>query len=546
MRGLVSTSSSQQRLIQRPRRTGNRVSAPSAIPVRVVSTHLAWKAQSRGNLRSKATPNDKSPESDSTPSVPQMHFGPELMGSTWSNRARLSDEMLQSIMELPGTKGMLDLRSRADSLAEWKLALSKGTLPALDSVEWPQEPFKTKFADALREMEMPRFTRRYPVILNTLMKQMLTLVQDFEIKLADEESKQQDKQQKQQQQQQMGRPPPPSEDDEDQEGKDEDNEEEGQAGGCGDESQDQEMSSDQMQEAMQEMLKESGQQSPKEQKEMQVTLQQEEGDAADEENKDSELAKELESQFYFSWSHMYRAPTSISTIALLRDSDPAKAMAKVADDIIKHFQRQMENGLHDPICAAHPPTFQPLPFLGALNWPRPWRRLLMISDSELAKAMEKAAEDIVKNFQQQMEEVLETCPELRDLVRSLGRGGGKGPLRMAPEEVEATHADLGVIRSPLLPEEVRGLTRSGDLSRMLPSEMAMLAHGWPKKKRNTSSDDDVPSIPRDRTFSAEGSLNPSDSFDEEVYYLPGARSARMLHRVRRAENMLLSYERVGK
>jgi hypothetical protein len=32
-------------------------------------------------------------------------------------------------------------------------------------------------------------------------------------------------------------------------------------------------------------------------------------------------------------------------------------------------------------------------------------------------------------------QVLEVCPELRDLVRQLGRGGGKGPLRRAPEEV---------------------------------------------------------------------------------------------------------------
>eukprot|EP00967_Tisochrysis_lutea_P009137 scaffold10847_cov17-Tisochrysis_lutea.AAC.5 len=28
---------------------------------------------------------------------------------------------------------------------------------------------------------------------------------------------------------------------------------------------------------------------------------------------------------------------------------------------------------------------------------------------------------------------------------------------------------------------VQGLSRSDDLSRMLPSEMAMMAHGWPRK-----------------------------------------------------------------
>ena len=31
---------------------------------------------------------------------------------------------------------------------------------------------------------------------------------------------------------------------------------------------------------------------------------------------------------------------------------------------------------------------------------------------------------------------LENLKELRDLVRQLGRAGGKGPLRMAPQEVQ--------------------------------------------------------------------------------------------------------------
>lgn len=34
-------------------------------------------------------------------------------------------------------------------------------------------------------------------------------------------------------------------------------------------------------------------------------------------------------------------------------------------------------------------------------------------------------------------------------------------------------------------------------------------------------------------------------YDLDTYYLPGAHAARMLHRVRRAERMLLSYERTG-
>lgn len=73
----------------------------------------------------------------------------------------------------------------------------------------------------------------------------------------------------------------------------------------------------------------------------------------------------------------------------------------------------------------------------------------------------------------------------------------------------------GVIRSPLQPDETRGLARSGDLSRMLPAEAALMAAGWPKKERN------------------------SEKAPE------GLRAARLLHMARRAERNLLSYERAG-
>jgi hypothetical protein len=52
--------------------------------------------------------------------------GRRLMGPGWSNRARLPDDVLQALMELPGTRGMGDLRVRAEDLTAWKLALQKG------------------------------------------------------------------------------------------------------------------------------------------------------------------------------------------------------------------------------------------------------------------------------------------------------------------------------------------------------------------------------------------------------------------------------------
>ena len=47
-------------------------------------------------------------------------------------------------------------------------------------------------------------------------------------------------------------------------------------------------------------------------------------------------------------------------------------------------------------------------------------------------------------------------------------------------QIEARSARRGVIRSSLQPEETAGLTRSGDLSRMLPFEAHLLAAGWPR------------------------------------------------------------------
>ena len=110
---------------------------------------------------------------------------------------------------------------------------------------------------------------------------------------------------------------------------------------------------------------------------------------------------------------------------------------------------------------------------------------------------------------QSLRHKLQRLRELRDLVRNLGRGSGKGPLRRAPRQAERRGAPQGLVRSPEAPEETRGLTRSDDLGRMLPSEATLLAaaRGGPDRRP-----------------------------------LP---AARLLHFARRAERTLLSYERVG-
>lgn len=169
---------------------------------------------------------------------------------------------------------------------------------------------------------------------------------------------------------------------------------------------------------------------------------------------------------------------------------------------------------------------------------------------------------------------LEDLRELRELVRQLGRGGGKGPLKKAPEQVYSSRHPPGVIRSPMQPEETRGLTRSGerlargwlwaasgatasgnvctpgppshrrsapnrraatgDLSRMLPFEAHLLAAGWPRWEDAPAADEDGGD--GDGTSSGGG---------ERVLAREGSRAARMLFMARRAERQLMSYEREG-
>lgn len=84
----------------------------------------------------------------------------QLLGPNFDKRARLTEDMIEAVMHLPGTKGLPAFRERADALAAWKIALARGTLPEKETLAWPQEPFKSKFLDALKNLEMARFTRR--------------------------------------------------------------------------------------------------------------------------------------------------------------------------------------------------------------------------------------------------------------------------------------------------------------------------------------------------------------------------------------------------
>lgn len=80
-----------------------------------------------------------------------------------------------------------------------------------------------------------------------------------------------------------------------------------------------------------------------------------------------------------------------------------------------------------------------------------------------------------------LHELLRQLPALRELIQLLGRMQVARPdAKSIMEEVfvsmRRASEELREIRSPLVPMETRGVERSGEISRMLPSEAALLGH----------------------------------------------------------------------
>ena len=107
-----------------------------------------------------------------------------------------------------------------------------------------------------------------------------------------------------------------------------------------------------------------------------------------------------------------------------------------------------------------------------------------------------------------LRKILDRLPELQDLVRKMGRKADPyAEKRRAPAQRSKAKEASGVVRSPLAPAETSGITRSDGSLMLLPSELSLLAYANCKPPR------------------------------------PGGAGARTLHRLRRAEASLLSYER---
>jgi len=287
---------------------------------------------------------------------------------------------------LPGTQRLIDFYERTESLATMHAKLRKGVLPRAEELAWPDEPFKSQFLRVMSDMEMARFCRRHPKLMSPLFDRMIQMVGEFEHEVM---KAQQEQEMKQQQSQQQQSPPSGSSgQDEDESQEDEDGE-----GGMSDSAQEQMQDLEEMLEELQDQQgntnAEQGEQDGQK-KEIQIGMTEvdvareddfDKGEQVDSEmeSRKDDIARELMSEFKDEWG---------KAMEVLEEAGEA------LDDV---------DGLIDG-----PEGFD----LSLSVWKnRGW----------------KEVEDLRK--------MLEDLKELRELVRSLGRGGGRGPIRLAPQEV---------------------------------------------------------------------------------------------------------------
>lgn len=79
-----------------------------------------------------------------------------------------------------------------------------------------------------------------------------------------------------------------------------------------------------------------------------------------------------------------------------------------------------------------------------------------------------------------LRKLIEQLPQLREIIRALGRlheaQGDESITEKILLPVRRLEEELREVRTPLIPAEMRGLERSGEITRMLPVEALMLGH----------------------------------------------------------------------
>jgi len=326
------------------------------------------------------------------------------------------------------------LRRGAAGVRAWRDALARGLLPDA-SLEWPEdETFRTALIEALGDLDMARFTRRFPPVLDTLMKNVLDILYVYERDREDEDATPE---------------LPPTEPRDSETANDGEGEGDARGSGAGE--------------------------SDEEEGEGEAQSQAGGRGGAGEETEGSDNVDEFD-------------------VGMDGDDGANEAMERakeknkeIVSRLMEEFKEQWEPAMDKLDKAAK--AFEGLDLDDLADGPEGFdltRGLWQQTGWKELDSLRKKLQDL---------------KELRDMVRSLGRGSGRGPLRRAPRQRERQGFPIGLVRSPMEPEQTSGLCRSDDLSRMMPSEMVLLASSLPQ--------------------------------------------ARLLHFARRAERTLLSYERVG-
>eukprot|EP00208_Stichococcus_sp_RCC1054_P001044 CAMPEP_0206142050 /NCGR_PEP_ID=MMETSP1473-20131121/15266_1 /ASSEMBLY_ACC=CAM_ASM_001109 /TAXON_ID=1461547 /ORGANISM="Stichococcus sp, Strain RCC1054" /LENGTH=666 /DNA_ID=CAMNT_0053536869 /DNA_START=327 /DNA_END=2327 /DNA_ORIENTATION=- len=387
-----------------------------------------------------------------------------------ARRMGVSEDMVEALARLPGSEFADEVTSRVKALGQWRSALQKGALPDLEQVTWPGEPLGSTISSTLSDLEMPRFCRRFPTLLNTVVNQMLELIGQFE-------------QEKQEMDQEDGETEEEQQQEEQEDGEDGQAQDTGEPGDEPGEEEQPQGGSAPSQQGDGEGQEGDGQQGSQQDPGLQLSM--ESSETSPQQKQDQQLSPEEQEKM----EEQER-----------KKQAREQALRDKAKQMMEEFKQEWE-----PVMSNLDAAVKAFDDLEGLMDPKGYD----LSQGIWQESGWKEVEDLRKK--------LEKLPELRELVRKLGRSGGKGPKRRAPEEVQASHPRPGVIRSPLQPEETRGLARSGDISRMLPFEAHLMAAGSQRR---------------------------ADKLNDGVLTSSG-KTARRLFRVRRAEKNLMSYERTG-
>ena len=285
----------------------------------------------------------------------------------------------ERLVTLPRTT-MGNLSDRVESLKTWQAELSKGILPRVvsdddgeggeeNALVWPEEPFQSQFLNTLAELEMASLTRRYPKLANTLLKNMMDLVEAFEANFTENV-------------------------------------------------EEEDVSEDE---------------TPQQSSNMRAALQDDGSEESSEEkplpDPNQDLVNDLIEDFKKEWEPIAEA------------LDASEQFFEDMTDMV-----DMKDNMDHNIDTLS--TSQSL-----------WKHSGWKEIKDLSRKLEK-------------------LPQLRTLVRDLGRGSrGRGPKRLANAEEYKSGNPEGLISSNLVIEETAGVFRSGEIMNMLPSEASLLAAG---------------------------------------------------------------------